>query len=72
VTEQNLGNFWLLVLICNLSTFLPLLFINWIPEDDPQVLEETTAQVNLAVVRRSNPHGVLSQASEVDIKSGLV
>uniref|UniRef100_A0A7S0E9A5 Major facilitator superfamily (MFS) profile domain-containing protein n=1 Tax=Hanusia phi TaxID=3032 RepID=A0A7S0E9A5_9CRYP len=44
VTEQNLSNFWLLVLICNLSTFLPLIFINWIPQDDPQALEEVTEQ----------------------------
>jgi hypothetical protein len=29
VTEKNLDNFWILVLVCNLSTLLPLLFIGW-------------------------------------------
>jgi hypothetical protein len=35
VTAKHLENFWLLVLICNLTTLLPLLLINWIPEEDP-------------------------------------
>jgi folate/biopterin transporter len=33
ITENNLDNFWILVLICNLSTVLPLVFIGWIPAD---------------------------------------
>jgi hypothetical protein len=33
VTESNLDNFWILVLICNVSTILPLVFIGWIPPD---------------------------------------
>jgi len=33
ITESNLDNFWILVLICNVSTILPLLFIGWIPAD---------------------------------------
>jgi len=37
VTEQNLENFWLLVLICNLSTVVPLVFIGWVPDVDPGV-----------------------------------
>ena len=35
VTATNLDNFWLLVLICNLSTLLPLVLISWIPAGDP-------------------------------------
>ena len=35
VTAKHLENFWLLVLICNLTTLLPLLLITWIPEEDP-------------------------------------
>lgn len=35
VTAKHLENFWLLVLICNLTTLLPLLLIKWIPEEDP-------------------------------------
>lgn len=43
VTEHNLDNFWLLVLICNASTVLPLFFIGWIPQDDPQAEEQDQA-----------------------------
>lgn len=32
VTENNFDNLWLLVTITNLSTLLPLPFINWLPE----------------------------------------
>jgi len=35
VTEHHMENFWLLVLICNASTVLPLFLIHWIPQDDP-------------------------------------
>jgi len=34
ITQGNLDNFWILVLICNASTVLPLVFIGWIPSDD--------------------------------------
>lgn len=37
VTEANMENFWLLVFLCNISTVLPLVLINWIPEEDPDV-----------------------------------
>eukprot|EP00286_Rhodomonas_abbreviata_P023237 CAMPEP_0181301162 /NCGR_PEP_ID=MMETSP1101-20121128/7274_1 /TAXON_ID=46948 /ORGANISM="Rhodomonas abbreviata, Strain Caron Lab Isolate" /LENGTH=483 /DNA_ID=CAMNT_0023406443 /DNA_START=301 /DNA_END=1752 /DNA_ORIENTATION=- len=40
VTEQNLERFWLLVLICNLSTVLPLFFIGFIPDIDPGATQE--------------------------------
>jgi folate/biopterin transporter len=39
VTETNFDKLWLLVLITNLSTLLPLPFIQWLPKGDPQ---ETT------------------------------
>jgi folate/biopterin transporter len=34
VTETNFGNLWLLVVITNLSTLLPLPFIGWLPDAD--------------------------------------
>ncbi len=40
VTETNFDNLWLLVTITNLSTLLPLPFINWLPaagEETPKV-----------------------------------
>ncbi len=36
VTETNFDNLWLLVLIANVSTLLPLIFISWLPATDPQ------------------------------------
>ncbi len=36
VTETNFDRLWLLVIITNLSTLLPLPFIGWLPKSDPQ------------------------------------
>ncbi|MFM7790820.1 MAG: folate/biopterin family MFS transporter, partial [Microcystis panniformis] len=36
VTETNFDNLWLLVVITNLSTLLPLPLIKWLPSTDPQ------------------------------------
>lgn len=36
ITENNFQYLWLLVVIANLSTLLPLPFINWLPQGDPQ------------------------------------
>ncbi|ACK68914.1 folate/biopterin transporter [Gloeothece citriformis PCC 7424] len=47
VTETNFENLWLLVLITNLSTLLPLPFINWLPADDPQTETKDPAKSNL-------------------------
>jgi folate/biopterin transporter len=39
VTETDFQNLWLLVVIANLSTLLPLPLIHWLPQGDPQVTE---------------------------------
>jgi len=39
VTETNFDNLWLLVVITNLSTLLPLPLIKWLPSTDPQSQE---------------------------------
>ncbi len=42
VTETNFDNLWLLVTITNVSTLLPLPFINWLPaaeEETPKIIE---------------------------------
>jgi hypothetical protein len=36
VTDTNFDKLWLLVLITNLGSMLPLVFINWLPNQDPQ------------------------------------
>jgi hypothetical protein len=43
VTETNFDNLWLLVLIANSSTLLPLIFISWLPAKDPQIAEAETS-----------------------------
>jgi folate/biopterin transporter len=43
VTETNFDNLWLLVLIANSSTLLPLIFISWLPAKDPQITEAETS-----------------------------
>lgn len=42
VTETNFDNLWLLIVITNLSTLLPLPFLAWLPAGDPQTEEEDT------------------------------
>ena len=39
VTETNFDNLWLLVIITNSSTLLPLPFLGWLPAGDPKELE---------------------------------
>lgn len=36
ITETNFSSLWLLVLITNLSTLLPLPFLGWLPGSDPR------------------------------------
>ena len=36
ITDRNFDNLWLLVIITNLSTLLPLLFLNWLPADSTE------------------------------------
>jgi folate/biopterin transporter len=36
VTESNFEQLWLLVIVTNLSTLLPLPFLGWLPSGDPQ------------------------------------
>jgi folate/biopterin transporter len=39
VTENEFQNLWLLVVVVNLSTLLPLPLIRWLPQDDPREIE---------------------------------
>ncbi len=40
VTDINFDKLWLLVLIANLGGILPLIFINWLPDEDPKITAE--------------------------------
>lgn len=41
VTESNFDNLWLLVLLTNLSTLLPLPFLGWLPGKDELAIEQS-------------------------------
>ena len=43
VSETNFDNLWLLVVITNLSTLLPLPLIGWLPAGDPKEMESESA-----------------------------
>jgi BT1 family len=45
ITEKNFESLWLLVVIANVSTLLPLPFLNWLPAVDSQ---STTGTSSLA------------------------
>lgn len=42
VTESNFDKLWLLVIITNLSTLLPLPFLGWLPASDPKEEAESS------------------------------
>ena len=49
VTENNFDKLWLLVIITNLSTLLPLPFLGWLPSGDPQESVEELAPAEAPV-----------------------
>jgi folate/biopterin transporter len=48
VTEDNFSNLWLLVIITNLSTLLPLPFLGWLPGKEQETLEIHTPTPRVA------------------------
>ncbi|MGF1676728.1 MAG: folate/biopterin family MFS transporter [Rivularia sp. (in: cyanobacteria)] len=54
VTEKNFDNLWLLVTITNLSTLLPLPFINWLP-----AAEQETPKLSQPVLKESDKQEML-------------
>ena len=57
ITETNFDRLWILIIITNLSTLLPLIFIRWIPEADPQVsFAEAIAEEDLPLSEASSHH----------------
>lgn len=42
VTENNFDQLWLLVVITNLSTLIPLPFLGWLPSGDPQAEKQSS------------------------------
>lgn len=59
VTEHNFDKLWLLVIITNLSTLLPLPFLGWLPSVDPQAASESTKELAPAEAPVHNPTGLV-------------
>ncbi|HIK29416.1 MAG: folate/biopterin family MFS transporter [Oscillatoriaceae bacterium SKW80] len=47
VTQTNFENLWLLIVIANISTLLPLPFITWLPDSSSQTAGETVEATSL-------------------------
>ncbi|ACB52014.1 putative biopterin transport-related protein BT1 [Crocosphaera subtropica ATCC 51142] len=58
VTETNFDNLWLLVIITNLSTLLPLPLVKWLPNSDPQC-QEKEEDKNLKYMGEAYEHHAL-------------
>ena len=72
VTETNFDNLWLLVIITNLSTLLPLPFIGWLPEKDPQAPETEPVSDKLLTPSEAAPHRPVGSAIESSMIPDLV
>ena len=53
VTPENFENLWLLVLVTNLSTLLPLPFIGWLPGEDDEPPSDLPAPTDLPELERA-------------------
>lgn len=68
VTETNFDNLWLLVTITNLSTLLPLPFINWLPaagEETPKAAQPALQDDESEMMPNLMSELVLQQPEEV-------
>jgi folate/biopterin transporter len=62
ITDTNFDRLWLLILIANLGSVLPVIFIDWLPSSDPQ---------GLATTSRSIPPAITAEDSNVSFSSSL-
>ncbi|MBE9094174.1 folate/biopterin family MFS transporter [Tychonema sp. LEGE 07203] len=44
ITESNFDNLWLLIVITNLSTLLPLPFLSWLPAENAEIGDQNNQQ----------------------------
>jgi folate/biopterin transporter len=72
VTETNFEQLWLLVLIANLSSLLPLMFIKWLPNGDPQTEHLATALPPAEIFEHHTTGSFIDQSFLPDIMPELV
>ena len=63
VTDTNFDKLWLLVLITNLGSILPLFFINLLPNEDPQLIATTSRAIPPASAIEHQQTGIVGSQS---------
>ena len=58
VTETNFEHLWILVILTNFSTLLPLPLIGWLPKGDPQAFADSSQAESLPPVELYEHHAV--------------
>jgi folate/biopterin transporter len=71
VTETNFDKLWLLVLITNISTLLPLPFVKWLPNSDPQI-SASDGEIARTIPPAESEHRAVGSASEQPFIPDLV
>lgn len=72
VTETNFEQLWLLVLITNLSSLLPLIFIKWLPTGDPQTQHLSKTLPPAEIFEHHTTGALIEQSFLPDIMPELV
>lgn len=67
VTETNFDKLWLLVVITNLSTLLPLPLIKWLPKGDPQEMSKNSSFPPAEVFENHPPGAIIEETYLPDV-----
>jgi folate/biopterin transporter len=65
VTETDFQNLWLLVIVANVSTLLPLPLIRWLPQSDPQTIENVFTPAGVYEHHATGPLGEPSYLPDI-------
>jgi len=71
VTESNFNNLWLLILIANISSLLPLPLLSWLPDEKNDQSEETTQKSVLTESQTVEVNGLESDRPEVILQEKI-
>ena len=63
VTDTNFDKLWLLVLIANVGSMLPLIFINLLPNEDPQLITTTSKLISPSSAIEHQQTGIVGNQS---------
>ena len=72
VTETNFDHLWLLIIITNLSTLLPLPFLGWLPAGDPQPEQDNTTNNQFLPPAEAVEHHIPGSVVEAQMMPNLI